>query len=71
MPLVLYINPHPHQGDPYAVIELNTEPPLKTGISTQKAAEDWEKANHPGCTIHLQRVEKTHKGVAPHWRKRD
>ncbi|WP_197456511.1 hypothetical protein [Ferrovum myxofaciens] len=71
MPLILYINPHPHAGDPYAVIELNTEPPLKQGLRTQKEAEDWAKKNHPDCSIHLQRVEKTNKGKAPHWRKCD
>ena len=71
MSLILYINPHPHEGDPYAVIELNKENPLKTGIKTQKEAEDWAKNNYPGSTIHLQRVKKTNRGVAPHWRVAD
>jgi hypothetical protein len=71
MATILYINPHPHEGDDYAVIGFHAKDPLKTGFKTQKAAEDWAKSNYPGCAIHLQRVEKTKNGVAPHWRKAD
>jgi len=63
----LYINEH--GAGRFTVEEQHSSTPLTTQ-STQQAAIDWAKKNHPDKALHVARVRHlSDKRVPDHWRK--
>ena len=62
----LFVNEH-HGG--YTVEEAHSDRPLHTA-STQAAAIEWAKKNHPNRPLHVARVRHlSDKRIPDHWRR--